>query len=148
MTDWKHLATTTGYKSLKAAYIRDVQGSAKQKRPMRDKTEFLCKFQWVINRAKHYAHHTGKSMEAILNEWEAKRDYWWLNYYQNGRQPKFHSDGTKTMGVNGVRKYCKKQNYSPEHIRSAVNRVIYGDQEKERVKTKPRWDTARKKRGF
>ena len=35
MINWKHLATTTGYRSLKATYIRDVQESAKQKHPMR-----------------------------------------------------------------------------------------------------------------
>jgi len=89
--DWKYLATTDGYKSLKAAYVRDVQKSAKFKRPMRDKVEFLTQFRWVIGRAKHYAHHTGRSMESILNEWEENRAYWWLNYYQDCRQPKFHS---------------------------------------------------------
>lgn len=105
---WKHLATTTGYKSLKAAYVHDLQEAAKRERPLRGKAEFLRKLQWVINRAKHYAYHTGKSIESILNEWEAKRSYWWLNYYQECNQPKFHSGAWKPMKIKGTRKYYKK----------------------------------------
>ena len=146
MTDWKHLATTTGYKSLKAAYIHDVQGAAKQKHPMRRKDEFLRKFQWVINRAKHYAHHTGRSIENILNEWEEKRDYWWLNYYQDGRQPKFHSSSEKTMGLKGMRKYYK-QAYRHDPVRGAMRMREFENRENLK-KTKPRWDIRRKKRGY
>lgn len=91
--NWKHLATTKGYKSLKAAYIHDVRDAVARKqkfgRAMRDKAEFLKLFNWVINRAKHYSHHTGKPIDIILNEWEEKRTYWWLNFYQDCRQPKF-----------------------------------------------------------
>ena len=140
MIDWKHLATTTGYKSLKEAYISDVQNKH------RSKKESLRKFQWVINRAKHYAHHTGKSMEAILNEWEAKRDYWWLNYYQSGRQPKFHSDSTKTMGLRGMIKYCKNS-YRHDHARRRL-RIIELKRTLREKKTKPRWGMRRKKRGY
>lgn len=118
--DWKHLATTTGYKSLKAAYIRDVQGSRRQKHPLRRKAEFLRKFQWVISRAKHYAYHTGESIESILNSWEEKRNYWWLNYYQECNQPKFHSYSIETKRANK-------------------------DKSK---KEKTRWPMARKKRGY
>lgn len=119
--DWKHLATTTGYKSLKKAYIHDVKDAAKQKHPMRRKAEFIRHFQWVIGRASHYAHHTGKSIEYVLDGWEFKRDYWWLNYYQDCKQPKFHSKSLKTPAM-----FVKKI---------------------EPKKEKPRWPMARKKRG-
>lgn len=39
--NWKHLSTTAGYQSLKAAYIRDVQDAAAQARPMRDRNTNL-----------------------------------------------------------------------------------------------------------
>ena len=146
MINWKHLATTTGYKSLKAAYTRDVQKSAKQRYPMRQKAEFLRQFQWVINRAKHYAHHTGKTMEAILNEWEEKRDHWWLNYYQDCRQPKFHSNSKKPMGVKGTRKYYKVA-YRHDPVRGAMRVREFKNRENPK-KTKPRWDIRRKKRGY
>ena len=102
--DWKYLATTKGYQSLKAAYISDVQEATKDSHPMRKKEELLRHFQWVINRAKHYAHHTGEPMQVILKRWEEKRSYWWLNYYQDCSQPKFTSKSIKQMSVNGIRK--------------------------------------------
>jgi hypothetical protein len=94
--NWKHVATTPGYKSLKAAYIKDVQEAEwyrikfKQK-PMREKAEFLKKFKWVIGRAMHYAHTYNRPIEDILWSWESDRKGWWLNYYQDCRQPKKRS---------------------------------------------------------
>jgi hypothetical protein len=99
--NWKHLATTPGYRSLKAAYIRDVQKATRSARPMRDKTEFLKKFIWVIGRAKHYAQHFEVPIAIILNEWESKRNYWWLNYYQECNQPKFHTHNRYTRKPRG-----------------------------------------------
>ncbi|GEK52317.1 hypothetical protein [Vreelandella venusta] len=89
--DWKAVSRSPGYQSLKAAYMQDVQESKKHQNPMRDKEEFLTKFRWVIGRAMHYAERQGRSIEEVLNEWEAKRDYWWLNFYQEGKQPKLSS---------------------------------------------------------
>lgn len=86
--NWKHVAKSPGYKSLKAAYIHDVERAGRDKRPMRRKEEFLRKFNWVIGRATHYAYYSGVRIEVILNEWEANRNYWWLNYYQDCNQPK------------------------------------------------------------
>jgi hypothetical protein len=81
---------------LKAAYVRDVQKAAESKwTPMRKKAEFLHLFKWVLGRAQHYAHKTGIPMACILYNWERKRDYWWLNYYQDSQQPRFHSKSLK-----------------------------------------------------
>ena len=149
LIDWKHLATTKGYKSLKAAYIHDVQKAAKQKMPMRDKAEFLRQFEWVINRAKHYAHYTGESIETILNNWEEKRSYWWLNYYQDSRQPKFHSGTKKQMTINGIKKYYKKMPlYSSSDVKHRVNEFIQQEHKDNSLKKKKRWPMVRKKRGY
>lgn len=114
--DWKYVASTDGYKSLKVCYIHDIKNS------WRSKKESLENFQWVISRAKHFAHHNGKSIEQILDEWEEKRTCWWLGFYKPSVQPKFHSNSLKP---------CKK----------------YRQIEK-LTKIKPRWSTARKKRGY
>lgn len=103
--------------SLKAAYIYDVRKAAEEEHPMRSKAVFLKHFYWVIGRAQSYSIGIGVSIATILNEWEAGRDYWWLNYYQPRRQPKFHSNILK------FKPYVKKQE-----------------------KDKPRWTMARKKR--
>ena len=90
--DWKKVAASPGYKSLKAAYVHDVQGNQRYirrgHRPIRDKAEFRRHFKWVIGRAMYYAHKYNRPIEAILWSWESDRNYWWLNYYQEARQPK------------------------------------------------------------
>lgn len=114
--DWKEVSKSEGYRSLKAAYIKDVQNSKKQKYPMRDKEEFLKHFNWVINRAKHYAVKKNISIIVVLNEWESKRKYWWLNYYKNCNQPKIHTNKLKHKGVRYFLKYFKEQ-YKHDHKR-------------------------------
>jgi hypothetical protein len=141
--DWKHLATTPGYKSLKAAYVKDVQEAAKQKSPMRKKDEFLRQFNWIINRAKHYSYQTGKSIETILNEWEEVRQGWWFGYYQNSRQPKFHSNSIKNKGIRGVCKYYKNCCFSaPRAVQRARQRIAV--EKRKQSQKKSRWSMARK----
>ena len=105
--DWKSLAKSKGYKSLKAAYIYDLN----RKCCSRSKSKYLEHFNWAIGRAKHYAYHKNISIEAVLNEWEEQRDYWWLNFYQNGNQPKFHSNSLKPIGEKGLKKRRKLRGY-------------------------------------
>lgn len=153
--DWKHLATTEGYISLKKAYIRDVQGAAKEKqrgrRPMRDKAVFLKLFNWVIARAKHYAEFTGRPIHEILNEWEAKRDYWWLNYYQECNQPKlFNSPNIKPIGIRGTIKYYKTSKWyvgEPERATRSLQKCLHELALMARTK-KAKWTAERKKRGW
>lgn len=111
--DWKKVAASAGYISLKAAYIKDVkkdQDAALRHgcRPFRSKEEFRRKFKWVIGRAVHYAHIYNRPVESFLWMWESDRDYWWLNYYQEGRQPKKHSNSLRPRNYKGRVKSKKK----------------------------------------
>lgn len=115
--NWKIVAASPGYKSLKAAMVRDIQSSAKTEQkgrhPMRRKAEFTILFNWVIARAKHYAEFRGVTLCTILNEWEGKRDYWWLSYYQESRQPKLtRSPNLKPGGLNAIFSYYKRTHMS------------------------------------
>ncbi|MEZ5537606.1 MAG: hypothetical protein R3F02_18555 [Thiolinea sp.] len=89
--NWKEIAASQGYKSLKAAMIKDVMEASNHKKErgwsMREKEVYHQHFAWVINRAKHYAHHQKRTVSEVLTEWEKERSYWWLNYYQDFRQP-------------------------------------------------------------
>lgn len=137
--DWKHLATTPGYISLKKAYTQDIT------KGYRSKKESYRKFKWVISRAIHYANHTGKSLERVLNVWESKRDYWWLNYYQESNQPKFHSGGKKNPSV---RTYFKTDSFyknDPKRRRELILKHIMLNQEKESTKFPKRWSMRKKK---
>jgi len=140
--NWKHLATTPGYKSLKAAYVRDVS----KKDSLRSKKELYAHFQWVINRAKHTSYAMGTPIEEVLNGWEAKRDYSWFNYYQASNQRKVHSNSLRSIGINGYRKYQKKVCWSGSKtlIKHSVNRFIQAKQKDTSKKTKKRWTMAEK----
>lgn len=154
--DWKHLATTPGYRSLKAAYTRDVQESEAdrvrfKRKPMREKPEFLKLFNWVICRAKHYAIKQDRPIEEVLNEWEEKRDYWWLNYYQSSRQPKLHSKSLKPEGINGMRKYFKTSFYrnDPQKLKNYLCKYICKEDTQKSTKLPKRWGPhQRKARGL
>lgn len=86
--DWKTVSKSAGYKSLKAAYVRDVQLGAHDLRrgrsPMRDKPRYRRHFKRAIALAMHYAHEWDLPIETVLDYWESQRDYWWLNFYQKG----------------------------------------------------------------
>lgn len=48
---------------------------------------YCDKFKWIMDRAAHYAQHTGIPADQILKEWEEQRSYWYMNYYQDCNQP-------------------------------------------------------------
>lgn len=52
-------------------------------------------FKWAIDRANHYSEKTGIPAEEILNSWEEKRSYWYMNYYQDGNQPEIKGDNIR-----------------------------------------------------
>lgn len=146
--NWKKVAASKGYKSLKAAYEKDVQDAHrtidKGSRPMRNKETFRKHFQWVIERAKHYANHYGVPLEYILYKWEEERDYWWLNFYQDSRQPKFHSNSKKYQGLRGYKKYIKQRikngSLSKDEARKMLqkNLPLYNKSEKKRWNSRVR----------
>jgi hypothetical protein len=138
--NWKHLATTKGYRSLKAAYQSDLE------KKYRNKEELLKKFNWVIGRAKHYSNKSGIPISDILDAWETGRDYWWLNYYQDCNQPKLHSNSLKPLGLQGIKKYYKRNN-SFESKFTRLRVLQYHKEHPKLIsnKTKPRWPTCKKK---
>ncbi|WP_139299814.1 hypothetical protein [Vibrio injensis] len=145
--DWKYFSQTKGYKSLKEAYMRDARNAGKDSRPMRDKNELYKQFQWVISRCIHYGQALNKQPWDVLEEWESKRDYWWLNYYQESNQPKIRPESIskKPMHIRGIKKYYKNGRLPDSNTR--VNQRIGDHLRKQRTK-KPRWSAMRKNRGY
>ncbi len=70
-----------GYRKLLAAVENDERRESRAH-------DYRRKLNWVIERARHYAEKTGLTPEAILDAWEEKRSYWYMNYYQDCNQPK------------------------------------------------------------
>jgi hypothetical protein len=75
----KAIEESEGYKKLLASVRRDIE----EKRCDRCQE----KFDWIIERVKHYAEKTGLEAADILDVWEKHRDYWYMNYYQDSNQP-------------------------------------------------------------
>ncbi len=132
--DWKHLSTTPGYKSLKKCVADDI------KNRYRSKKELRALFVKVIGLAQNHAHHTGDSMEDILNAWEEARDCWWLNFYNNHKLPKLrHKSSIKPMGINGLRNYYKKCYRDPIARKHSMCKRIQEEHRKQSTKKKKRW---------
>lgn len=69
-----------GYKKLLAAIQEDMKSGPPDSRMMKTLT-------FAVERAQHYAEHTGLDAGDILTAWESRRDYGYLNYYQDANQP-------------------------------------------------------------
>lgn len=59
----------------------------KFRRSIKCSHKYCDKFKWIIDRAKHYAEKTGLNWEDILDSWEEDCNYWYMNYYQEAKQP-------------------------------------------------------------
>lgn len=150
--DWKAVARSPGYRSLKAAYMHDVHDAGRHPNPMRKKAELLKKFRWVIGRALHYAHHTGEPLEKILNQWEFKRDYWWINYYGEYKQPKQPSGKPRNVQPPRLERYYGQQvkaGWVPRETllgRIRKERTRLAKRARLKAGKKPRWGAEKKRR--
>lgn len=70
----------TGIERLKGAVAYD-----QEREP--NSHDYQGKLDWIIDRAKHYEEKTGISYLEVIEKWEEKRDYWYMNYYQDCNQP-------------------------------------------------------------
>ena len=80
-----------GYESLLDAFNRSAE-----REPGREK-EYRAKFDWVLQRAQQYAERCGVDRDTVLAAWEADRDYWYVNYYQESKQPDLSEGGVKVF---------------------------------------------------
>jgi hypothetical protein len=78
-----------GYKKLLAVVVKDLNEN--------NHHDYQATFDWVIDRAKHYAEKTGLQASDILDSWEKKRSYWYMNYYQECNQPLIESHSVKVF---------------------------------------------------
>ena len=145
--DWKHLATTEGYKSLKAAYIKSV---LRERKWNRSTDELHKTFNKAISRAKQHAHFLGNPLEEVLNVLElkrAERKHNWDSFYSDHHLPKLHSNSLKPRGINGMMKYYRTARYSssPRSIKYRLAQLITSEVKRTRTK-KPKWPLHRKRR--
>lgn len=75
------LENSWGYKRLREAVDRDLARG-------NNAHDYQAHFNWVIERVKHYAEVTDVDPVSLLAAWEKDRTYWYMNYYQESRQPR------------------------------------------------------------
>lgn len=81
-----------GYKKLVAAVEHDEKKSP-------NFHDYRGKLNWVVARAEHYAEKTGLAATSILDEWEKKRSYWYMNYYQEANQPEIKDNKVRIFNT-------------------------------------------------
>lgn len=94
MTD---ITQCAGYLSLRAAVDKDYANDHAHQSGQRPFHNYQAKFEWTVERAKHYGEALGIDPIDILNAWEAARDYWYMNYYQDANQPKIEADKVRVF---------------------------------------------------
>lgn len=152
--DWKHLASTPGYRSLKASMIKTIKRDNRFSCSQANKVKTHLKFLKVIGRLQHLAHKQGVSMEYLLNFHESERGthHSWDSYYSDFHLPKLGRPKNH-WGINGIRRDAKRWNHlTPQDVKHRVCAHIQQEQKKASKKLKPRWTTAQKafyaKHGF
>lgn len=121
----------TGFEKLREAVYEDIKNTIEQKGEIhsRDAKDYCDKFSWIIKRAKHYSKKSSLKWQVILDKWEEKRSYWYMNYYQEANQPKIEAnrvkifdtieDFKKSVANKGFRcPYCNEISTNPQKCNS------------------------------
>ena len=104
--DWKEVAKSPGYLSMKAAVADEAKRVAKWGRKPDER--YAESFRFAISRGTHYAIKRGVTLDVILNQWEEKRSYCFLNYYSNHNFPKLSRKVLKPHSISKILKVEKK----------------------------------------
>lgn len=83
----------SGYEILK----NEVEADCDSRGGIWKSNAYWNQFNWVLNRANHYAEITGLSKSTFLNFWEEDRKYWYMNYYSEENQPSINSKMVKVF---------------------------------------------------
>lgn len=86
-----------GYKKLVAAVEHDEATDHYFKTRGRYFHDYRAKLLWTVERAKHYAEKLSLDPAALLDQWESKRRYWYMNYYQDANQPRIDAANVRVF---------------------------------------------------
>lgn len=81
-----------GYKKLLAAVEDDERRSP-------GFHDYRGKLAWVLAQVQHYAQVTGLEASVILDACEKRRNYWYMNFYQESRLPRLDGKRVKIFAT-------------------------------------------------
>jgi len=145
--DWKKVAKSPAYISMKACVAEEAKRCAKWKQ--KPDSRYQEAFNFAMNRAKHYAHHLNKTFIEVLEIWEAKRTYNFMNYYSDHNLPKFHSNRKENWGLRRNLKSIKSDGFYKKNKRRKADRIkqiigYFQSRNPKRTGRKARWTIHRK----
>lgn len=73
------------------------EGCNKKDTRVRCTHRYCDTFKWAVDRAKQYGEKLNVPWEEVLDSWEQKRSYWYMNYYQECNQPEISSNNTRVF---------------------------------------------------
>ena len=120
--NWKEVAKSPGYISMKAAVADEAKRVAKWGR--KPDSRYAESFRFAIGRAIHHACKRGVTLDVILNEWEEKRDYNFISFYSDHHLPKIHSNTRKPWGIRATIKEIRKNKFYRGEINGSVCSAI------------------------
>lgn len=126
-----------GYKQLRKAILDDSKSG-------RTEEERMKKLHFAVDRAKHYEAKTGISASEILTAWEKARSYWYMNYYQDSKQPLIEGELVrvfetteelvKSIGKGGFRcPHCNGITPDPYECRSGIRLQLLNSDKKSEI---------------
>lgn len=122
--DWKALAKTEGYISLKEAYAVSLLREFRWRTNYpAEKRQLHRKFMQAIGKVKSEASILGISMKVVINSWElqrAKEKHGWDSFYGPHHRKISNSGVLKPLGIRGLKKHYKRMNNDPARIRDRI----------------------------
>ncbi len=79
--------------------------------------DYRAKLAWIIERAMHYSEVLNVPAEDILNAWERDRTYWYMNYYQDSKQPLLNENVRVFETINDFRKSLDGKSFRCPHCK-------------------------------
>lgn len=80
-----------GIEKLRKAVDKDLKESSLH--------DYESKYQWILERADHYAEVFNATRDEIIEKWEEDRSYWYMNYYQDSNQPLLSGESIKVFAT-------------------------------------------------
>jgi len=144
--DWKQVAQSKGYKSLKASYIDTVRRG----NSFDSKEVLYKKFRSIIALAQHHAIRRGLTLIEVLDAWEEKRTYSWQSFYGSSSHGIKKLPSGKPHNVKpqrGITWYRTSRGFSPiTKFRKIRNeRKVEAESKRILAGKKPRWTPFRKR---
>lgn len=111
------IETCDGYKHLLKAVEADKKSYPDESRSNDNSGHgYMAHLRFAVSRAKHYGEKLGLEPADILDAWEKRRDYWYMNYYQDANMPLIDAENVRVFdSLEDLKKSIGKHGFRCPH---------------------------------